>query len=105
MKQCWNNYKYANQDQCIATIDEFTTFKQMIKTVRLNITVNNALKIMDTYQKDDMLLNIHNEINDLFVNELIDISDDTVNRTIDQNDLSNKYNNAKSQVNSTFIPE
>jgi len=55
----------------------------MIKTVRLNITVNNALKIMDTYQKDDMLLNIHNEINDLFVNELIDISDDTVNRTMD----------------------
>jgi len=33
----------------------------------MNVSVNNILKILDAYQKDDALLNIHNDINEIFV--------------------------------------
>lgn len=67
LKECYKSFKYNKHDECIATIDEFTTFKNIIKTARMNVAVNNILKILDAYQRDDALLNIHNEIHDIFV--------------------------------------
>lgn len=44
----------------------------------MNVSVNNILKILDAYQKDDALLNIHNDINEIFVKAMQADEDKTI---------------------------
>jgi len=65
----------------------------------MNVSVNNILKILDAYQRDDALLNIHNEIHEIFIKAMQAEEDYAIEKEI--SNLSLKY--AESKPNLTSI--